>query len=80
MGFSVLSSNPEHFGGGETIKEQDPGIFGILEVENADIRKLMETSFPDYDFFLTDGPQLGTGINRPRQEEVDDGGLRQVIA
>lgn len=68
MGFSVLSWNVEHFGGGETparqnrvvkhIKDQDPDIFGILEVENADIRKLMETSFPDHDFFLTDGPQL----------------------
>lgn len=68
MGFSVLSWNVEHFGGGETparqnrvvkhLKDQDPDIFGILEVENADIRKLMETSFPDHDFFLTDGPQL----------------------
>lgn len=68
MGFSVLSWNVEHFGGGETparqnavvkhLKDQDPDIFGIIEVENADIRKLMEKSFPNHDFFLTDGPQL----------------------
>ncbi|MBL8923884.1 MAG: endonuclease/exonuclease/phosphatase family protein [Myxococcaceae bacterium] len=69
MGFSVLSWNVEHFGNKKTsaerqkrvvkhIKDQDPDIFGILEVEHANIRALMEKSFDDYDFFLTDGPQL----------------------
>lgn len=68
MGFTVLSWNVEHFGGKAAperqarvvkhIKAQNPDIFGILEVEHADIRKLMDKSFEDYDFFLTDGPQL----------------------
>lgn len=68
MSISVVSWNVEHFGGSVSadrqkrvvkhLKSLDPDIFGILEVENADIRKLMEQSFPDHDFFLTDGPQL----------------------
>lgn len=64
----MLSWNVDHFGGGQTparqnavakhLKDQDPDIIGIIEVENADIRKLMEKSFPDHDLILTDGPQL----------------------
>ncbi|MCU0695069.1 MAG: hypothetical protein MUC96_00920 [Myxococcaceae bacterium] len=68
MGFSLASWNVEHFGGRVSddrqkrvvrhLKSLDPDVFGILEVEHANIRKLMEQSFPDHDFFLTDGPQL----------------------
>jgi len=63
--FSVLSWNVEHFKGGEArtqkiadhIKNQNPDIFGILEVEKIDVLGLMQNHFPDYDFNITDGPQ-----------------------
>lgn len=38
---------------GETVD-----IFGILEIADVDVSELMQTHFPDYDFHLTDGPQV----------------------
>jgi hypothetical protein len=55
LGFSVLSWNVEHFGGGETPARQTRVV---KHLKDPDIRKLMETSFPDHDFVVTDGPQL----------------------
>ncbi len=64
--FSFLSWNVEHFKGGADrlkrvaahIKPQNPDIFGLLEVENADVLALMRDHFPDYDFAVTDGPEV----------------------
>ena len=39
------------------IRDQDPDVFGLLEVENIDILSLIEGEFPDYNFSLTDGPK-----------------------
>jgi endonuclease/exonuclease/phosphatase family metal-dependent hydrolase len=66
MKFSFLSWNVEHFrGGGERlnkvakhIKDQNPDIFGLLEIEGADILSLMQNKFSTYDFALTDGPEV----------------------
>ena len=66
MKFSVLSWNIEHFKGGATrlkkvashIKKQKPDVFALLEIENVNVRALMEQAFAGYDFALTDGPQV----------------------
>jgi endonuclease/exonuclease/phosphatase family metal-dependent hydrolase len=63
--FSVLSWNVEHFKGGASrvaavaahIKSQNPDVFGLFEVEGADVLGLMKDHFPQYDFHITDGPQ-----------------------
>lgn len=41
----------------EHIKERNPDVFALFEIENADLEDLMDNHFPDYDFHLTDGPQ-----------------------
>ena len=64
--FSVLSWNIEHFRGGDArlkkvaahIAGQDPDVFGLLEIEHADVLTLMQRELPDYDFALTDGPEV----------------------
>lgn len=64
--FSVLSWNIEHFRGGDArlkivaahITLQQPDVFGLLEIENADVLTLMQRELPDYDFALTDGPEV----------------------
>ncbi|WP_374246528.1 endonuclease/exonuclease/phosphatase family protein [Zoogloea sp.] len=66
MKFSVLSWNIEHFKGGAArlkkvashIRKQKPDVFALLEIENVDVRALMEEAFPGYDFALTDGPEV----------------------
>ena len=66
MKFSVLSWNIEHFKGGVVrlkrvavhIKRHKPDVFALLEIENVNVRTLMEQEFPGYDFALTDGPQV----------------------
>ena len=66
MKFSVLSWNIEHFKGGAArlkkvashIKKQKPDVFALLEIENVNVRALMEQEFAGYDFALTDGPQV----------------------
>lgn len=63
--FSVLSWNVEHFKGGTArvadvakhIRDQNPDVFGIFEVQGADVLDLMRNRFPEYDFSITDGPQ-----------------------
>lgn len=63
--FSVLSWNVEHFKGGTTritdvarhIRDQNPDVFGIFEVQGGDVLDLMRNRFPEYDFSITDGPQ-----------------------
>lgn len=64
--FSVMSWNIEHFRGGDArlkkvaahILAQQPDVFGLLEIENADVLTLMQRELPDYDFALTDGPEV----------------------
>ncbi|HET6349648.1 MAG TPA: endonuclease/exonuclease/phosphatase family protein [Candidatus Krumholzibacteria bacterium] len=66
MKFSFLSWNVEHFrGGGERLKrvaahvrQHDPDIFGLMEIEGADILSLMRDEFPEHDFSVTDGPEV----------------------
>jgi len=63
--FSVLSWNVEHFKDGTArvkdvakhIRDQNPDIFGVFEVEGGDVQDLMQNQFPKYDFNITDGPQ-----------------------
>lgn len=65
MGFSVLSWNVEHFKGGDVrtrkvadhIKSQNPDVFGLFEIEGANVQQLMQQHFPGYDFGITDGPE-----------------------
>lgn len=64
--FSVISWNVEHFRekDGRTtriagfMKPLRPDIFAIYETEDVSIMQLMQTHFPDYDYFITDGPEL----------------------
>ena len=64
--FSILSWNIEHFRGGDArlkkvaahIAGQQPDVFGLLEIENADVLTLMQRELPDFDFALTDGPEV----------------------
>jgi hypothetical protein len=53
--FSILSWNVEHFKGGEErvknvvkhIKDQNPDIFGIFEVEGADVLSFDANAVPE---------------------------------
>lgn len=64
--FSLLSWNVEHLRPNpnrttliaDKIKEFDPDVFAIYEVEDISVSNLMNTHFPTYDFFITDGPQV----------------------
>lgn len=71
MPFTFLSWNVEHFDAdaartkvvAEAIKGAHPGgklidVMGILEVKHVRVVDLMLNHFPDYDFYLTDGPQV----------------------
>jgi hypothetical protein len=77
--FSVLSWNVEHFKGGQSrvknvvqhIKEQNPDVFGIFEVEGVDVLSLIRDHFPSYDFNITDGPQQMEMIVAHRQGKFD---------
>jgi len=65
MLFRLLSWNVEKFNGDQAqlsevtnqISTIDPDVFGIFEVENVNIVDLIVNYLPDYDFYLTDGPQ-----------------------
>lgn len=65
MGFSFLSWNVEQFNGEPAqlqevvahISGQDPDIFGLFEVENVNIPRLVLNELPGYDYGLTDGPE-----------------------
>jgi Endonuclease/Exonuclease/phosphatase family len=71
MTFTFLSWNVEHFDDdpgrtkvvADRIKAAHPAgkpidVMGILEVKNIRVRDLMLDHFPNYDFYLTDGPQV----------------------
>ena len=63
--FSLLSWNVEHFrlsskdvpGIITHIQEFDPDVMSIYEVEGKDVYAHMVTSFPQYTFSITEGPQ-----------------------
>ncbi|HEY7776994.1 MAG TPA: endonuclease/exonuclease/phosphatase family protein [Nitrososphaeraceae archaeon] len=63
--FSLLSWNVEHFrlsskdvpGIITHIQEFDPDVMAIYEVEGKDVYAHMVTSFPQYTFSITEGPQ-----------------------
>jgi endonuclease/exonuclease/phosphatase family metal-dependent hydrolase len=85
MKFSVLSWNIEKFAGGDArlknvaahIKGQDPDVFGLLEIMNADVKALMEREFPDYDFALTDGPEVQEILVGWRRKKFDQAAFTQ---
>lgn len=62
MGFSLLSWNVEKFQPAperlqqvaKHISDQNPDVFGMLEIKNVDVMHLMENQFPGYDFNITD--------------------------
>src|SRR5215217_9736933 len=64
--FSVISWNVEHFREkdgrtkkiAEFMKPFKPDIFSIYETEDVAIMQLMQVHFPDYDYFVTDGPEV----------------------
>lgn len=72
MTFTFLSWNVEHFDDNDpgrtqvvadTIKAAHPAgkpidVMGILEIKSIRVRDLMLDHFPNYDFYLTDGPQV----------------------
>ena len=63
--FSVASWNIEHFKGDPTrthrvigyLKQQDPDVIGIYEVEGASVFSEVTAQFPSYTFQITEGPQ-----------------------
>jgi hypothetical protein len=71
MAFTFALWNVEHFKSDPTrakivadeLKAAHPGgkdldVFGILEVEKLDVIELITEHFPNYDFHITDGPQV----------------------
>ncbi len=60
----ILSWNVEHFKANKQeqiakiIKDYNPDVFGIYEVEAASIYEFMKTHFPKYTIFITKGQQL----------------------
>jgi hypothetical protein len=79
MKFSLLSWNIEHFKGNgkrtklvvDYIKNYDPDVFGLFEIEGADILNLMKGNFLDYDFAITDGPQTQEILVGWRRDKFD---------
>ncbi|MEM9075461.1 MAG: endonuclease/exonuclease/phosphatase family protein [Bacteroidota bacterium] len=65
MGFTILSWNVESFDGDsgqlaevvQHIKQDQPEIFGLFEIENINIIDLLDNHFQDYNFHLTEGAQ-----------------------
>lgn len=71
MSFSVLAWNVRKFGGkrskvrvervAEFIHSFDegrgPDVFGLFEIEQGRVVNALYNDFPDYDFYMTDGPQ-----------------------
>ena len=69
--YSLMSWNIEHFKktrDNQTqkrieritakIREEDPDVFAIYEVEGKDIYETLVTTFPGYTFHITEGPQV----------------------
>ena len=63
--FSVASWNVEHFKNDEArvrrvlefLERQNPDVFGIFEVEGAEVFSALVTLMPGYTFQITEGPQ-----------------------
>jgi endonuclease/exonuclease/phosphatase family metal-dependent hydrolase len=63
--FSIASWNVEHFRGGQArtetairfLKEQDPDLIGLYEVEGKEVFAVVTKQFPGYSFEITEGPQ-----------------------
>jgi hypothetical protein len=63
--FSIASWNIEHFKGDPTrtnrvigyLKQQNPDVIGIYEVEGAAVISEVTAQFPSYTFQITEGPQ-----------------------
>lgn len=63
--FSVASWNVEHFENEKSrverivdfVKQQNPDVFGIYEVEGAEVFEALVTRMPNYSFQITEGPQ-----------------------
>ena len=69
--YSLMSWNIEHFKKNQDnqtqvridriaakIREEDPDVFAIYEVEGKDIFDTMVATFPGYSFHITEGPQV----------------------
>jgi len=64
--FSLASWNVEHFKNDEKrvervvqfLKEQNPDVFGLLEVEGKEVFSSLVKKMPDYQFHITEGPQI----------------------
>jgi len=92
MKFSLLSWNVEAFKGtvpsrlkkvAEYIKDQDPDVFGLFEIENLDIINLMVSQLSGYDYNLTDGPQnkeILVGVKRNKFDQCIFSQKRQFKA
>ncbi len=63
--FSLASWNVEHFKGDPNrvarvvnfVNDQNPDVFGLLEVEGKDVFGELVTRMPNYQFHITEGPQ-----------------------
>jgi exonuclease III len=63
--FSIASWNVEHFKGDPTrtervinfLKQQNPDVIGLYEVEGSVVFSAVTTKFPGYTFQITEGPQ-----------------------
>ncbi len=63
--FSIASWNVEHFRGDPTrtdrviqfLRDQQPDIIGLYEVEGATVFAALTQQFPGYTFQITEGPQ-----------------------
>ena len=64
--FSVASWNVEHFKGKpervtrvvDFLKESDPDVFALYEVEGSEVFQALTTSMPGYNFHITEGLQV----------------------
>jgi exonuclease III len=64
--FSLASWNVEHFKDDKTrikrvidfLEEQDPDVFGLLEVEGKEVFSTLITEMPNYQFHITEGLQV----------------------
>jgi endonuclease/exonuclease/phosphatase family metal-dependent hydrolase len=91
MKFSILSWNVEEFNGSaaqlasvaDHIRELDPDVFGLFEVENVNIIDLITQELPGYDYSLTDGPQnkeILLGVRRGKFDQAIFSQKRQFKA
>lgn len=63
--FSIASWNVEHFKGNPTrtdrvidfLKQQNPDVIGLYEVEGSEVFSSVTSKFPGYTFQITEGPQ-----------------------